>query len=450
MLLWLIETDVFQIPQLHKHFNVGCNQNNHLNMAKRIFKPSDNKPINTKLDNLEQVHQKVAEIIKEKDAAIKEIREGFVECVVVFIDLVDSTKFKIDNSKEPEKWILRVKQFGDIIKEYIENSNGKVVKYIGDEVMGIFDTKTQIDDAISLIQRIKNIEESLTEITAAATRVKIALDFGNVFLIKYDGHDELDPQGTPIDRCARIGKYCEAGTVLSSYEFVSKCSFPKQWFKLGSVEMKGLGAQPIYQFGEQTIELIKKVEILEDDLTTIKTNVEKLTEENQALILDKKELISTVEQLQTQLKEAGEKPVIDTDFSDKEEEEESEKDWQEIKENFRNLKKIISDSGVPDSEYARFLFLYQKGLEEEYNVFKNKTFDASIEKGLVTQNSNERFELDMSHKRNQKATDLIEETERLLKNYESEYGSIDDEDLYEHSFSDADFWSEWLGINVSS
>ena len=25
MLLWLIETDVFQMPQLHKHLNVACN-----------------------------------------------------------------------------------------------------------------------------------------------------------------------------------------------------------------------------------------------------------------------------------------------------------------------------------------------------------------------------------------------------------------------------------------
>jgi class 3 adenylate cyclase len=392
-------------------------------MGKRIFKPSGNKPINPRLDNLEHVQQKVIEIIKEKDAAIKEIREGFVECVVVFVDLVDSTKFKIDNTSEPEKWILRVKQFGDIIKEYIENSNGKVVKYIGDEVMVVFDTKTKIDDAISLIQRIKNIETSLTEITGAATRVKIALDFGNVFLIKYDGHDELDPQGTPIDRCARIGKHCEAGTVLSSYEFVSKCSFPKQWFKLGSVEMKGLGSQPIYQFGEQTIELKKKVEVLEDDFNSLKQEKEQLTEENQTLGLDKRELISTVEQLQAQLKEVGERPVIETDFSDKEEEEQSQKDWEEIQENFRKLKKLIHDSGVPDSEYSRFLFLHQKGLTEEYNVFKNKDFSSSIEKGLVIEGSSERYELNMTHKRNEKAIEIIEETDRLMQAYENEYGS---------------------------
>jgi class 3 adenylate cyclase/regulator of replication initiation timing len=418
-------------------------------MEKRIFKPSGNKPINPQLDNLEQVQQKVAEIINEKAAAIKEIREGFVECVVVFIDLVDSTKFKIENSTEPEKWILRVKHFGDIIKEYIENSNGKVVKYIGDEVMGIFDAKTKIDDAISVIQRIKNIEANLTEITGADTKVKIALDFGSVFLIKYDGHDELDPQGTPIDRCARIGKYCEPGTVLSSYEFVSNCAFPKQWFKLGSVEMKGLGTQPIYQFGEQTIELKKKIEVLEDDLNFLKQSIEQLTEENQTLLLDKRELISTVEQLQTQIKEIGEKPVIETDFSEEEEEDQSQKDWDEIQENFRKLKKLIHDSGVPDSEYARFLFLYKKGLSEEYNVFKNKEFSSSIERGLVTESSSERYELDLDHKRNQKAIEVIDETERLMQAYENEYGSMDDDDLYDHSFSDADFWAEWIGINVS-
>jgi hypothetical protein len=27
---------------------------------------------------------------------------------------------------------------------------------------------------------------------------------------------------------------------------------------------------------------------------------------------------------------------------------------------------------------------------------------------------------------------------------------MDDDDLYEHSFSDADFWSEWIGINVTA
>lgn len=418
-------------------------------MAKRIFVQPAAKPINPKLEALEAVTQKVQAIINEKDSAVKEIREGFVECVVVFIDLVDSTRYKIQNLKEPEKWILRVKQFGDIIKEYIENSNGKVVKYIGDEVMGIFDGGTKVDDALALIQRIKNIEENLTKITGTDTLVKIALDFGDVFLIKYDGHDELDPQGTPIDRCARIGKHCKPSSVLSSYDFVSKSAFPKQWFKLGNVEMKGLGLQPIYQFGEQTIEIKTIIEVPESELNDIRQQNQQMTEEIQSLLLDKKELISSIELLQTQLQEVGEKPVVDTDFSEKEEEEQSKKDWEEIQENIRNIKKIIREAGVPDSEYARFLFLNQIGHSEEYNVFKNKQFDSSIEKGLVAQNSDERYELNMEHKRNIKIVDLITDTERLIRNYEEEYGTLDDDDLYDHSFNDPDFWEEWIELTVT-
>ena len=167
------------------------------------------------------------------------------------------------------------------------------------------------------------------------------------------------------------------------------------------------------------------------------------------LLLDKKELISTVEQLQNQLKEVGERPIIETDFNDLTAEEESKKDWDEIQESFKTLTKTISETGVPDAEYARFLFLYKKGLSEEYNVYKNKAFDASIEKGLVVQDSGERFELNMAHKRNQKAIEIIEKIERLIQTYERDYGSLDDDDLYEHAFSDADFWRDWLGINVS-
>lgn len=417
-------------------------------IEKKVFKPSDNKPINEKLDNLEMIKSKVAEIKNDEAALIKQIRDGFVDSVVVFIDLVDSTKFKVDNQTEPEKWILRLKQFSDIVKEYIENSNGKVVKYIGDELMGIFDKATQIDDALSLILRIKDIESNLSEITGFITKVKIALDYGKVFLLKYEGHNELDPQGTPIDRCARIGKYCVPGSVLSSYEFVSKCTFPKQWNKIGNAEMKGLGNQPVYQYGEQTIEIKKKIEIEEELLDMLKDENSKLTEENQGFVLDKKEMISTISKLQQQLKAAGEKPIIETNFNEKAEKEQHEIDYDKILDGIKKIKKLIHESGVSDNEYGRFLFLYKKGYAQEYNSFKSKTFDDSIEKNLVRQNSDERFELNTENKRNIAVTKLINQTERLLKQYVSSYGNIGDADLFEYSFSDADFWQKYLDIYV--
>jgi hypothetical protein len=38
LLLWLIETDVFQLPQLHKHFNVARKQIDHLFIMKRLYR----------------------------------------------------------------------------------------------------------------------------------------------------------------------------------------------------------------------------------------------------------------------------------------------------------------------------------------------------------------------------------------------------------------------------
>lgn len=418
-------------------------------MTNKIFKEVNNKSINADLENLEAVQCKVQEIKDEQFKVIDQIRKGLIDCVVVFIDLVDSTKFKIENQNEPEKWILRVKQFGQIVKEYIDNSNGRVIKYIGDEVMGIFDKATQIDDALSLILRVKNIQSNLTEITGFETKIKIALDYGRVFLLEYTGHKEFDPQGTPIDRCARIGKYCQAETVLSSYEFISKCSFPKQWTKVGTVEMKGLGSQPIFQYGDQTLEIKKKIEVEENILIGLKQKVDDLTEQIQTYSLEKIDMVSSISQLQTQLKEVGEKPIIDIDYAERSEEEEKESDYKEITTHIRKIKKMISDSGVPSREYGRFLFLNGKGYPEVYNRFEGKTFDTSIEKGIVTDISGESYVLNMENKRNIAITDLMRATQSLLNDYVTKYGSLDDEDLFEYNFSDADFWENYMDISVT-
>jgi class 3 adenylate cyclase len=418
-------------------------------MSKKVFEKTSNKPINKKLDNLETIKAEAIKLKSKEASIIKQIRDGFVDCAVVFIDLVESTKFKIEKQEDPEDWILRVKQFGDIVKEYIENSDGRVVKYIGDEVMGIFDQPTKIDDALSLIIRISNIESYLSEITGFPTKIKIALDYGKVFMLKYEGHNELDPQGTPIDRCARIGKYCIPSSILSSYEFVSKCRFTNQWNNIGHVEMKGLGLQSIYQYGEETFSVKKRIEIDEESLISLKEEINYQKEAIQKLTLEKKNLISSVQSLQVQIEKNGYKPVIDTDFENETEMEEKVLELNKILEKIEQIKKLIYDSGISMREYGRFLFLNQKGFPEEYNSFKGRTFDASIEKNLVKEDSDDRYVLNTENKRNQMVTDLIDKTERLLIRFVSKYGPIDQKDLFEYSFSDADFWSSYLDINVT-
>ncbi|MFN3530886.1 MAG: hypothetical protein ACK417_13265, partial [Bacteroidia bacterium] len=159
--------------------------------------------------------------------------------------------------------------------------------------------------------------------------------------------------------------------------------------------------------------------------------------------------VSTISELQQQIKEIGERPVIETDYSEQSEEEAKELKINEIKSNLRKIKKLITDSGVPSYEYGRFLFLNEKGYTEKYNSFTGKTFDTSIEKDIVVENSEESFVLNTDNKRNIAITKLIDKTQSLLNEFVNEYGPLDEDDLFEYKFSDADFWGSYLDINVT-
>lgn len=285
-------------------------------MADRKKTPATTiKPINTALEHLAKIREKEQEIRQEAETVILAIRDGLVEAVVVFIDMVDSTKYKITHERSPEKWILRVKQFSEIVAAYIEDANGRVVKFIGDEVMGMFNGPAAINDALNLINRIKEIETSLQTTTGEVTRVKVVIDWGKVFLVEYEGHRASDPQGTPVDRCARIGKHAQPGTVLSSYEFVQHCEDRTKWTELGSVDMKGLGEIKVYQHGSKTVDIVNMAQIDKESLRIKDETLARLSAENHALTAKYDEAVKKNKELQEKLKEVGERPAEESSIA---------------------------------------------------------------------------------------------------------------------------------------
>lgn len=419
-------------------------------MAKKISDSNESNPLNQKLGDFEKVLQKKDELIKDEEKVIGEIRSGFQKRVVVFVDMVDSTKYKIEKKDEPEKWILRVWQFSEIIKQYIEECDGKVVKYIGDELMGIFERKTQIEDSLNFIMRIKDMEKSLYEITKEVTRIKISIDYGDVYLLQYEGHSELDPQGTPIDRCARVAKYCNPSTILTSYEYLKECAYPKQWHLVGEAEMKGLGVTKIYQFGEKTVIVEKKIEISESQYEGFKRQITELTNSNQDLQLDLKDCVSKNSELYNQLKDKTEEVDEKLKIEDTTEEKQKEELWGKIRSRILDLKTVIRESGVAEYEYGRFLFLHMRGEEDQWNVYEGKNFDSSYEKKLIERGSADGYyQLDESNRRNQKAIAIMDELEKYLSTYEEKYRKEDDDDLFDYSLEVPEFWSNYISINVS-
>lgn len=210
-----------------------------------------------KLEELEELNRLATKIDAQREQAAKEIREGFCDRAIVFLDVVGSTAFKGEHQDTPDVWILRVKQFSEVLAKAVEQQNGQVVKYIGDEVMASFENAY---DAASLVGRVDEIEESLEKATGFPTRIKVAADFGSVYELTFPKHTAKDPQGSPVDRCARIAKHGKEGEVLASTSFKEKTD-KLLWYPLGQIEMKGLGVQQVWQLARSTVKLTELVQV---------------------------------------------------------------------------------------------------------------------------------------------------------------------------------------------
>lgn len=386
------------------------------------------------LDWFESVEKRAKELRAEEAEVKEQIRNGFIECAIVFIDVVGSTAFKQTHCETPEVWILRVRQFSQLLSQAVGSAKGRVVKYIGDEVMAVFDN---VFDAQNLVGRISEIESNLHNAIGYETRIKLVADYGSVYFLTFPGHDEPDPQGPAVDRCARIGKYAQPGEVLASADFASKTE-KLGWKKAGRIDLKGLGMQVVYQLGHVTVDLEPLVAVKEVEYKSLQGNLQELQFEVQQLIAKNERLVSD---LQT----VGKQPDAN-DLATNGDDQETR--LEAISSPLKNLNKIISDAPVPKYQYARFLFLWNTGTAARYNAFEEIKFDECIEAGLVKQNKDDLYEIDDNHPRNKKAISSMEQAEQAIADYLRNYDPESD-DLYRWSLSDPEFWKKRIGYSVT-
>lgn len=401
------------------------------------------KAANEDLAKLEEVKERMVEIKEEEDAILERIRNSFRDSVVVFIDMVGSTQFKVDHSDRPETWVLRVQQFSDVIAEYVEKLGGIVVKYIGDEVMAVFDDDSRINDACNLVVRAEEIEGNLADITGVETRIKVAIDKGEVCFLKFDGHEPIDPQGTAIDRCARIGKKAVPGAVLASADFVKECPPGYSWKEAGTVDFKGLGATVVYQMGDRiTVDMAPKTEIAEAELRRLRERASTAESQYQKLEIEMGQLAEMNEGLQQQIRDLDAEPSKENSVTYEDEEDET-TEWDAIEADISELKKLIERGPAPAGDHARFIFLKQSDHGDKYNSYEGRTFDQCIESKLVEDRGNGYYYLNEEHPLNEKILEVAWRLREKLEKYER-----DDDDLYTYDLDDPEFWANQIGYYV--
>lgn len=187
------------------------------------------------LVNADDYRRKLARYLEERTHPV----------VVAFVDLADSTRLK---NQPQADWLPLIARFLLTVAQLAEKCEGRVVKYVGDEVISVFDNQDGLAG-----QRVESFlwecESSLAP-EGDEYVAKYAFDFGQGARIEPASMPE-DILGTCVDRCARISKIAKSGTAVASAQFVAISKNKKSWRRIGSCKVRGLSESAVvYQLRE--------------------------------------------------------------------------------------------------------------------------------------------------------------------------------------------------------
>jgi class 3 adenylate cyclase len=141
---------------------------------------------------------------------------------VMFADLCDSTAYKLERGDV--EGLLKTYRHNTIVIAAVTKAGGKVVKFIGDEVMATFDQHDACDHALEAALEIQDEIRALNKKLSGARDEeifsKIGINYGLTLMIQFPGNDAQDPQGKIVDAAARIISLAKPNQILCS-EFVN-------------------------------------------------------------------------------------------------------------------------------------------------------------------------------------------------------------------------------------
>jgi class 3 adenylate cyclase len=184
---------------------------------------------------------------------------------IVLVDLVGSSHLKEKYRKHPQKWLILYVLFIEWVKSAATCNNVRVLKYIGDEVMLVTETVASAEAFIDeLFMTLTDLNQQVEQLTNERINIKVAADFGEVFLLLHD-----DVLGTPVDRCARLEKLCDANVCVLSEAFFNKSDQKSLYQFIGERSLKGIGKEKVYEQASANADRTQTADPVENACKTI-------------------------------------------------------------------------------------------------------------------------------------------------------------------------------------
>jgi adenylate cyclase len=135
--------------------------------------------------------------------------------VVLFVDICGSTQ--LYETLGDERASKRVMRCLEMLRLHVEESSGRVIQRVGDELMCLFDTAGSALDAARVMQEWVSRQEGFEQ---PALAIRVGCHFGPVI------EDAGDLFGDCVNVAARAAAFAEAGQVITTEQTVANLSAP--------------------------------------------------------------------------------------------------------------------------------------------------------------------------------------------------------------------------------
>lgn len=211
-----------------------------------------------------------------KAQTIRDARQSLANQVgmaILSVDMGGSTAYKQEHLIED--WLPRLCHFLLVSTNAILNASGRVAKYMGDELMGIFAGSDAVGNAEAAAFALK---ANPPRWEGAEVPFKIAADYGLVSLLRFEDQAYPDPQGVACDRCARLAALAPEGTFVCSGAFRERSGQKNLWKLRGTRRLRGVREPTrVYQYvGDE-------VRVEASDLRYVALGRKELVEKTEAL-----------------------------------------------------------------------------------------------------------------------------------------------------------------------
>lgn len=237
-----------QIGQGNLDVNISVNSRDELGHLAQEFN-NMTMHLKEKIHMQKFVSQMTRQMIKKNIISKDTISIGEQkEVAVLFADVRDFLEFS--RRHEPQFVVDLVNIYLDLQAQIVEKHFGVVDKFIGDQIMGVFEGKNKSDNvlraAIDIQKAMRQLNSQRQKLGQEILTVGIGINIGPAVVGNIGSKDRLDYTvvGDIVNMASRFCDVAKPGQIITSVDFFNQMSSSYSAIKLGSIKIKGR-TQPV-------------------------------------------------------------------------------------------------------------------------------------------------------------------------------------------------------------